>query len=537
MGEIVRTERAALVDDEAAGQADLSQSRLTLTWLSSGPALSASAGAGIAILLTARAVLPISWACVAAMAVMWTVAGVFALLQPRAVRIVCLNLFAFSFAINALALLALTVWSTRSGGPFLGPDSSMFLRGAKDLAQRAFHLHTGAEAFFGTYNVSQFYLFGAAIRWLHADLFALQTLNVGFVALVAPLTFAVARHVARPFERIAALVAALNPSIVVLAAVDLLKDPSIIAATLAALWAVFEVVRSPRLRQAVAIAALSVVPLLYLRTGRFFVFTYLEAAAAVAGLWVLIRCRRVPVQSAIRAGVLAGAFLAAEAIPFYGGWPLSAGIFVLEARVATSPDLQLARQLPANASGVWSVSEAPVLRVASAESDFSLHTTLIEEARSRFGAPAAHALSLVLNVGRRFLGPFPWVAPKRLDLAYLQANAFLMYPGVLCWYALLPLIVAGWLSVTRRLGQYATASFDLAFLWIFTAIYVAPYVLLDFNYLPYRQRDAIIPILVVVGFAGAGRSNVRLKYWYAALTVLLAAVAVFHVVARGWLGG
>jgi hypothetical protein len=493
---------------------------LDLPWLSSAQLLPVAALAAVAIVLTACAVFPISRACIALTLMIGAVAVILSLIEPVGERAAFLNLFALAASVNGLALLILTGVSRHGGGPFLGPDSAQFVYGATDLAQKGFRLPIAVPMYFGTYNVSQFYLFASAIRFLHADLYTLQTLNVGLIALVAPLTLAVARSVVRPYARLTALIVALHPSLIGLSAVDVLKDPSIMVATMCAIWAVMAVVETERLRTSLSIALVAMFPLVYLRTGRFFVFTYLEIGACAAGLWLLVRGGRRPSpRSLAKAGLLTLAFLSAEMLPMRAGWPPSQRIFTLEATLTASARLE---GLPSPAE-----NETPAVSVAA------------DHVSQRWGVVPGRAVKIVLNVGRRFFGPFPWIVPTHFDFRYLQFHGVLMYPGVLGWYALMPVLAVGWLFATLSLLKSRTPSFSCSWLWLFGAVYLAPYVLLDFNYLPYRQRDAALPILLTVAFAGNQRAGRTLdpRRWYVVFGIALLAVVVSHLALRAKLAG
>ena len=79
--------------------------------------------------------------------------------------------------------------------------------------------------------MSHYYLFAAAVRFLGADLFGLQVMNCGLIALAAPLVFGIARSILPSAALVVGLGVALHPSLIAIAAVDLLKDPSIIFGT------------------------------------------------------------------------------------------------------------------------------------------------------------------------------------------------------------------------------------------------------------------------------------------------------------------
>jgi hypothetical protein len=132
-------------------------------------------------------------------------------------------------------------------------------------------------------------------------------------------------------------------------------------------------------------------------------------------------------------------------------------------------------------------------------------------------------------------GPFIWILPSRWNFEALQTSQFFLYPGMVVWYALIPLIlvgaaVTGWRIVTRREQR-----FGLVFIWFFSAVYFTQYCLIN---LSYRQRDVMLPLLLVFAYLGlSAASTVRgWERWYAAYWALLLATAVTHLAVRAALG-
>jgi len=191
-------------------------------------------------------------------------------------------LFVCALGVRLVAVTLLYYLAARQGGPFLGPDSTRYLRDSADLAARAFHLDDIPQAHFGSYDVAQYYLFAAAIRYVGANLFSLQVLNCSLSALAVPFLFGAAR-VALPSARLpVAAIAAFGPSLVALCSVDLLKDSSVLCATLGLAWSILGLTGERRLWRMTAYAAVGLTVGLYLRTARFYSFAYLELAFIVA---------------------------------------------------------------------------------------------------------------------------------------------------------------------------------------------------------------------------------------------------------------
>jgi hypothetical protein len=466
------------------------------------------AGATIAVLLVAAAWrLPISAACWFSLSVIVATGALIAASEPPRARLVSINLFTGALALRVLVLVLFYALAVGEGGPFLGPDSSGYFEGANELVALGFHLDTIPLLFFGSYDVGHYYLFAAAIR-LHADLFALQLLNVGFTALAAPLAYAIGRRTVPRAARIIGLLVALSPSLVVLAAIDLLKDPSVVCATLLAIVCILRLARARTSWTVLLAAAVSLVPLLYLRTSRFYSFAYLEAATIAALIWIALWRRRLALRTWTAAAALVVVFGVTEAVPMRAGWP-------------SSPVLILAQ--------VGHVLGTPSMRFYS--------VGLFERFRHRRAPEEPEAqtpLEYAANLFRRIYGPFPWILPDKWNLRFLQSADYLLYPGMLLWYGLLPFVVIGLTHVGRAVASRASESFGLVFLWLFTAIYFLQYLAINVSY---RQREAMFPVLVVfgcIGWAHARRGG-QMPRWYVAYWAGLGGLAAAHLALRAWM--
>lgn len=427
--------------------------------------------------------------------------------EVRRNRIVVLNLFSLAFLLRVVALTSLSWAAARDGGSFLGPDSVSFVRGATYLAAHAFHLGMSPLVFFGTYDVGHYYLFATAIQYLHADLLGLQMINASLSALAAPLTFSIVRRVLPRTARVSGLLVGLYPSLVVLSVVDLLKDPSVLCATLVAVWTVAAMARA-RHPATIFLVVPGLLAVLYLRTSRFYTLAYLEFGLVCATAWVVVIMRGIRIRRPIRTAIagLVLMFAAGEAIPAIVGWPPSPVLFTAQVLRATGTP------------GLMNYSAGLVDHLANDDHEGQFAT---ERGVLSFGA----------NLVRRVMGPFPWIRPARWDVVYLEANNYLLYPGMLVWYTMLPVLVIGLLLVGRDILCRAYVGSTMVFLWLFTVPYCLQYLAIN---LSYRQRDDMFPFLLVfvaVGSAHAVRSP-TFRRWYPRYWAMLALIAVAHLTVR-----
>jgi hypothetical protein len=138
------------------------------------------------------------------------------------------------------------------------------------------------------------------------------------------------------------------------------------------------------------------------------------------------------------------------------------------------------------------------------------------------------------NAFRRLYGPFIWIPPDEWHFRALQAGDYLLYPGMLVWYGLIPFFAAGFVWCGRRVVLGQERQLPTVLLWAFAAVYFVQYMAIN---LSYRQRDVMLPFVLV--FACMGASYVtRWGHWrrlYAAYWLALAVLAAAHLAARAWL--
>jgi hypothetical protein len=426
--------------------------------------------------------------------------------EPPRSRALSLNVFAIALAMRVLWLLGATL-AGRSASPFLGPDSSTYWEGALDLVSQQFRLGVLAPSYYGTYDVGQYYLFASVIRIFGAHLVCLQLLNAGLSALAAPLAFAIGRLTVPRGARAIGLFVALSPSLTALSAMDLLKDPSVIFAMLLALLATVRLIRERAMRRLAGPGIAALAAFLYLRTTRFYAFAYIEYATLVAVALAILLCGRIGARRRAGLATLVFAFAAAEVIPIPAGWPPTPVLF---------------------AAQVGYVFDTPAMRFYS--------TGLVHRFRHGGEAEVVRApqdlATMTANLARRVLGPFPWIPPQRWNLRTLQAGDYFLYPGMLLWYAMLPFVALGFAlagrATFRRSARLSTA---LSVLWLFTAGYMLQYLLINVSY---RQREAIVPLLLVFAWGGIvyAWERPRLARWYGAYWAALAILAAAHLSVR-----
>lgn len=507
-------------------------SAVRLHFLSS-PVVSRSAGGFAALMLMAGdALLPVRSSFWLIVGIVVVCAAIISWSERTRARTVSVNLFMLALAIRVTALLVFTGAALREGGPFLGPDSTGYFNGATEIVARGFDLGTNPLVFFGTYDISHYYLFAVAIRFLHADLFGLQTLNIGLTALAAPLSFAIARNVLPRVARAVGLFVAFYPSLIVLSAVDLLKDPSVVFATLLSVWAILRIVRARTLRPVLFYSLPAAIALMYLRTGRLYSFAYLEAATAAAGMWVIIFPRRLCFRTRAAAAGLLFVFSAAEIVPARVGWPISPTLFVSQVQYALgTPTMRIYSAGLVDRLEQRNRTEArygQMLATAPGQTLEVPHGHTLE-------VPHGHTLpSFAANLLRRVLGPFPWIPPQHWTFREIQSGDYLLYPGILIWYGILPFLLVGLLIESRRLFRRDDVRFATAFLWIFTVLYFAQYLVLNVSY---RQREVIVPVLFLFACLGVLHVVARRRFalWYGAYWTALGLLAAAHISVRAWL--
>jgi hypothetical protein len=491
-----------------------------------------------ALLLLPSILLPVNLSYLAAVALATSAVALVAATEAGRVRLVYLNLFVWALSVRLGMVSACYYLGLREGGPFLGPDSTTYFRVSLEFARRSLHLDTIPLLHFGSYDVSPYYLYAAAIRYLGADLFGLQVLNGGFVALATVLSYGLARMLIASVAPLVGVVVALHPSLIVLSSVDLLKDPSILCASMLLLWAVIRLAREEDPWRVSLIAAVGSAGALYLRTGRFYAFAYIEAAfvcalvaaGLAAGRRVFVRRLGLPLV------VLMFAF--AEIAPMTAGWRSSPALVAAHVTFVANSDV-LGRY---SAGLIDQLSASSQLSGRSRQPRNGSWTAPGDPGNSHESSPGFGLLALGANLFRRVYGPFPWIAPSMFTFKALQTGDFLLYPGMLIWYAILPMVVSGLIALPGLFarGTPATglsprldpqARFSLLFLWVFVVVYLAQYLTIN---LSYRQRDVMTPVLLL--FAWVGFDRLRRyrgsRRLYALYWAILGLIASGHLLLR-----
>jgi hypothetical protein len=484
-------------------------------------------------------------------------------------RATFLRLGAIALAARVVSHLAVFAWASAGGGPYLGPDSTMYYYESQALASRSLVIPGSPSEYFGSYDCAHYFVFAAAQRLLGADLYGLQTLNLSLSAFAGPLFYSAWRTLGLRHAVLLGVGVAVYPSLVALSINDLLKDPSIFAATSLGLWALVRLTRgAPSGAEAAALAAIASVGLIYVRTSRFYVVAFLEAAVIAAVVWRWLRSGDLAAvwrRPAAMVQPAALVLLLVEGLPALAGWPLTPQL--LARAVTHSLETPQMRQYAAglvDQAGGDALERVPLLngeeRSAPAprragrpafegeglaaprgpEAGF----VSAETAPANEGAVTAPALSggipqrgvrMTVNGVRKLLGPFPWVPPPAWTPQTVLLGDYLLFPGMLVWYAVFPVALIGLAVVGWRTLRDGSIPLPLVALALFVALLMAQYLLLN---LSYRQREFMVPFLAAAALVALERVQFgrAWRYGYGAYWALLAVMAVAHLAVRAALG-
>lgn len=435
-------------------------------------------------------------------------------------------LFLLGLTTRAVLHVLIFAWARAADGPFLSPDAVLYFRESLLLAEQQLRLPSPPYVFFGTFDCAHYYLFGAA-RWLlSADLFDFQALNIVVSSFVGPLTYAIARRLSVPYAWAVGLVVTFYPSLMALSVNDLMKDASVIGFFMAGTWAMVELWLDATSRtRRIVLVALAVVSLAYVRMSRFYVPAFFELAMLVA-LAVTLAKRLLGAspslvsRSAVVALLVAMALI--EALPMWLGWGSSPVMVwrVLNHSLET-PEMRL--------SGIGMVDRLQAGRAIgprhssdlSASGNLSMRASDIvaevkKEARNRrssaivvaekvdepavVGPPPPdpnlrqRVTRMAANGVRKLLGPFPWVMPPSWDARTILVGDYLMFPGMIIWYLVLPVAVVSLFLVPWQALRHAQFAYPLLALTVFVGILFVQYLVLN---LSYRQREFMFPFLAL----------------------------------------
>lgn len=486
--------------------------------------------------------------------------------EPESSRRLVVSLGIIGFACSWTILLAV-LWVQRGAGfVVLGPDGAEYLRGAEIIVATKFTLPKPSHLYFETFSTAHYFLFAAILYLLGPSLFHLQAFNCAAVALIGPLTFAWTREVYPRGALPAALLVTLFPSLAYLAALDLLKDPSVVLATTLVIWALVQLYRAQRAARLIAFGLLAGGCLWYLNTSRFYPAIYLELGLIFAAIVALVHRR--PLRKGVLVAVVA-AIAVGEAGPIARGWPGSPLLLTTSiAHVLNVPSMRyftaglmdrMARESPRSRETaghkletlghlntgllVGSKSEQAGDRPAATTDRRAVAANKSPAAADRpqkvLRADVDTELATSMKFGsfawmahiiRRIYGPFVWILPPTMTAGGWLGGLYLMYPGMLFWYALVPPMavgfgLAGWSILRGR------QHFILGVVWVYAGLYSLQYLAIN---LSFRQREAVFPVLAVFGVMGYhwARGRRWATWLYVAYWIGLTAMAVVHLVVR-----
>ena len=409
--------------------------------------------------------------------------------------VIALGLFGWAFAFRLLVVLILTfVSSEYAAGGLLSPDGIGYMHGSTALVESGFNVGP-PFAFFGTYDIGQYYVFAAVMRLLGSDFMVLAMFNAAVGALAAPVAFAWARLTVPRHAVLIGVVGAVSPSLALLSTTNLLKDPLVILGSLIVALSVAQAVRLEKIGITMWFwIGICAITLAFLHTTRFYVAAYLELALIVVIGVQLIRTGGRPQRLPSLMG-LVGAILVAEILAGSLGWPSSPAMI---------------------SSQVQYVAETRAMQPALEQDDLGNRVP---------------GLATAVDVARRILGPFVWIPPAGLGLRYLILADFDLYADTFLWYAILPFLAVGIVIALMALWRHRDAPLGLGYLAIFLCVYLAQYLAIN---LSYRQREDVF--LLALGFVPGGAQWVFSrrpgKALYVGYWVLLLIVATGHTILR-----
>lgn len=493
------------------------------------------------------------------------IAAACAMAHDREERPVFLSLFAGALLIRFYAQLALYKWSIAGGGPFLNPDATLYLHRSLFLAADNFQHALTPQLYFGTYDCAHYYLFAALIKFGGADMYGLQMFNACLTALVGPLVYGAARAVLPRYAVPLGVVVALSPTLIAYGVNDLLKDPGVIASAMLTIWAMARLSRAERPAAQVSLILVGAAALAYARMSRFYVAPFF--ATAFIGAWIITRLatgmspRTLIPRSRLAIGVVV-IFLIAEIVPLQLGWPPStvmvanqvsatldtpamriyrAGLFD---RIGSNPEddtLETRRKSGASSRAVNDILRdfsrgARLPSALEAEQEAERERQLENPVkRSVERVPLSRrAITVAANGFRKFFGPFPWVMPPSWDPKTILHSDVLLFPGMLLWYAVLPLGLGGGLFLAWQAVQRRNVQLPLLVAAGIVAVFLAQYLVLN---LSWRQREFMFPFLLVLAFFAIeqGWTKPLVRYGYVTYWTLLVLLAVAHLSVRAYM--
>jgi hypothetical protein len=495
------------------------------------------------------------------LAIVTAVAILCSLAHSGADRTLFLLIFGLGMVVRYYAHFVVYSWAVAGGGPFLNPDSSTYLHRSLFLAADNLRHELSPALFFGTYDCAHYYLFAALIRYVGADLYGLQTFNSGMTALTGALVFGGLRVMLPRYALPIGVMVALSPSLISFGITDLLKDPSVIVATTLALWAIAHLTQVKRPAAIAVFVVVAALALSYTRMSRFYVVPFIAVAFIVSALvlrWLNGRTAMSVFRPPRVVAAIAVIFVIAEMVPMRLGWPVSGAMVAGQVlQTIDTPAMRvyakgmLDRMSPGPAEAVAAPSSIPPRSVNDIMQAFHsgkrapsalAQAEKAEQARIKKPSPPAaepaartlpsKVLRMSVNGFRKLFGPFPWVLPPSWDPELILTGDYLLFPGMLMWYAVLPLGLAGLIGVAwRTVVQRTPESLPILIASATLVLFFSQYLVLN---LSWRQREFLFPFLAVLACVAIERwwGISQFRRAYGAYWVLLVAVATVHLIAR-----
>ncbi len=453
--------------------------------------------------------------------------------EPKHRRILA-QLSAIAFAWRWVLLLGFGALEESAATVVLGPDGYGYFQAAAEIVDQGFVLPRPSYEYFATFDTAHMYVFAMVVRLFGASLFVLHVFNTAISTLIAPLTYAWVMRVAPACALPSALLVTAFTSITYFAAVDLLKDPSVITALTLAIWALGRLCSGQlSMARLAALGLTATASLAYIHTSRSYPLFYLEAGVLVTGVALALRRRLPPPRATV---AVLTVLLAAEGLPMAAGWPPTPVFFMASVNQFQSVDAVRyfsAGLLERLKSPSGAERPRPTYRLREFEGmpGTSARTTLqveVEENQAR--TTSFGSVGWIVQIVRRMLGPFVWIAPPAFEARAVLAGDYLLYPGMLFWYALLPWMALGTAIVAWGVVRGHTP-FMVGVVGVYCTLYLAQYLVVN---LSYRQRDALFPLLAVLACIGIERAGLaRWARWsYLVYWIALVSVAVAHLVVR-----
>jgi hypothetical protein len=276
---------------------------------------------------------------------------------------------------------------------------------------------------------------------------------------------------------------------------------------------------------------------------------------------VIVGYHVVPRQRLNRAAAatLASILLVVELLPWALGWPLSPVIMTRQTRHSlNSPGMydyapglvdravsrpgpserrdQVSRRAGRDVPGRPSRGSDGGVSGSGAPGRAEWGEAPVDGAQAEPVTGVRRAATFVANGFRKLFGPYPWVMPPSWDARTILEGDYLLFPGMLVWYAVLPLALAGLaltcVGLARRAAQPPVAVAAAGLIACLGVMYLV------LN-LSYRQREFMFPFLLLACCVAYERcwSLRAARAAYAVYWLGLATLATAHLTLRGLLAG